>query len=143
MSHFGVWLQEYSIMTLRIEPLFNMTQGLNLFFSMTQRIVSVLSILPAELNPLFEYVSLKRTLYFRWLNRIEPWFFKYDWKAWALFQRYDLQELNLFEKCDSSRLNFLSMIQRIELFFFFEKDSQNQGLIFFNLTQILEYDSKH
>ena len=69
--------------------------------------------------------------------------FQYDWKSWALFQRYDLQELNLFEKCDSLRLNFLSMIQRIELFFFFENDSQNQGLIFFNLTQIFEYDSKH
>ena len=51
-------------MTHRIEPfLKNLTQGLNLFFSMTQRIVSVLSILLAELNPLFEHVSMNRTLF--------------------------------------------------------------------------------
>ena len=87
--------------------------------------------------------------FFRWLKRIEPWFLKYDWKTWALFQRYDFQEFNLFEKCDSLRLNFISMIQRI----FFENDSQNQGLIssiwlkYLNMTQnikpLFQYYSKN
>ena len=94
--------------------------------------------------------------FFRWLKRIEPWFFKYDWKTWALFQRYDLQRIEPFWKMWLIGIDLWSMIQRIELLFFFWKRLTEPRIdflqfdsntwtwlktlnLFFNITQRIEF----
>ena len=112
----------------------NMTQRIDNFFNMTQRI-----------EPSFEDVSMELNLFFRWLNDLILFFLK---------KKCDLQEFNLVKNM-TQRIELFCFIQRIEPLFWkwltelhiFKYDSQKCDLIelFFDLTQKLNFlnDSKN
>ena len=67
--------------------LFDVTQRIELFFSLTQRIVSFFEKLLEELNPLLEYVSMNWIFFMT--QRIATFFFEetYDSKNWTFFSK--------------------------------------------------------
>ena len=118
-----IWL------TLRI-------QRIELFFSMTQRIVSFFFQCDSknwtlffeclnELNPFVDWLKELNPVFFNMTQKIE--LLKYDSKNWTFFFEYDSQnqglifsiwrkELNVTQCIESS---FFNLTQRIEPFFFF------------------------
>ena len=139
-------------MTNRVEVFFSLTQRVQLFLcsNMTQRIEPFLSLIP-RVEPLFLEIWLKELNLFKWLTELKLFlwlielnlFFEYDSKNW-------------FFEHDSKELNLPLLVWLKELNLFFLHGSQNWTSLFRIMTHriellfmthriepLFEYDSKN
>ena len=113
---------------LFFEPLLNMTNRVEVFFSLTQRIEPSSFFSMSQRIGVF-LVWLKQLNFLKWVKefdlfsnttqRVEPFFFEYDAQSWTLFLSIRRKELNRFLWIWRKEMNtfFFHLTQRIEPFY--------------------------